>query len=630
MDIFMKNKKGLIIGISLLILGLVASLYLVIKIQEIRKGAAFTSNTLYFQPSGDVNKKLGEEVSLGVFLAAVDARKVDFVQTKICYGGNLVLTRENINSAGVFKIVEDGSLKVENNCLSLTVTSDKGSEELPSGQAIQIATLKFITASTGSGKIDFVQSESYASGPNSDISQIKINVDEVRNLNYVIETPIVPVITRDKINLSFASSDTHTPSTVSQRVGTKFGTDLMVDSGSRKVDIIQIKFCYNDVLQADLSEITVGEKFTDVVLKKDLGNNCVELVVKAEKEESQLPSGEARIAIVYFNPLKVGSGTFTYDTSYSYASGPNTDVNMMKMIVGSASSKEYIISSVSAPTLTPAPTLIPTSTPTLIPTSTPTLIPTSTPTPTPTPTIVVPECTNGVKECVTSTSFRECVNSNWGAAVGCSSAKPLCVDGVCQPKASVDSNFTIKLAFAGVKPNNDQCVSDWSTTLRLVDSSGITFKEITGIPQKTDGVNSKGEIVYSLTGTVSDVPDAGFNDLSFFVKGYKHLSLKYGVDNQTSWYNSFAGQLKLQNGTNNYNFSKYSLLAGDVTGSTIGEPDGKIDARDFSFIKEKSQPITEVAEGSDLVGDIDGNCQVNSGDVRLIKESLIEINGQIY
>ena len=90
------------------------------------------------------------------------------------------------------------------------------------------------------------------------------------------------------------------------------------------------------------------------------------------------------------------------------------------------------------------------------------------------------------------------------------------------------------------------------------------------------------------------------------------------------------GQLNLAEGSNSYDFSKFSLLAGDVTGSTSGVPDGKIDARDYSFIKERSQPTTNGTEGVDLVGDIDGNCQVNSGDVFLVKQSLIEINGQTY
>jgi hypothetical protein len=247
-------------------------------------------------------------------------------------------------------------------------------------------------------------------------------------------------------------------------------------------------------------------------------------------------------------------------------------------------------------------------------------------------------CATGAKECVTATSFRECVGDNWGITTGCSAAKPLCVDGLCQARASVDSTINIKMAFAGVKPGSDQCATTlWPTSFKMAIAGevgdlvvGLKSAEIKGIPQKTTAVNSKGEIIYNFSASVSGVSDAGVNSLAFFMKGPKHISLKYGVNEQTAWYQDYVGRLNLVAGGNSYDFSNYSLLAGDVTGSTVGVADGKIDGRDFSFIKGKSQPITSGPQGVSLVGDIDGNCQVNAGDVRLIKQSLIEINSQTY
>jgi len=198
---------------------------------------------------------------------------------------------------------------------------------------------------------------------------------------------------------------------------------------------------------------------------------------------------------------------------------------------------------------------------------------------------------------------------------------------------SIASIVNIKLAFAGVKLNNGQCATNWPVTLKMVDNTGksVVDQVFNGVPTQTASVNSKGEIIYDFNVTVNNVPGTGGSDLAFFLAGPKHISLKYGKNNQSGWYSNLAGTLGLTGGsTNNYDFSGYSLLAGDVTGNTAGTPDGKIDGRDFSYIKEKANVLASGAAGTNVSGDLDGNCQVNSGDVRLIKQSLTEINGQTY
>jgi len=198
---------------------------------------------------------------------------------------------------------------------------------------------------------------------------------------------------------------------------------------------------------------------------------------------------------------------------------------------------------------------------------------------------------------------------------------------------SIASVVNIKLAFAGVKLNNGQCATNWPVTLKMVDNTGksVVDQVFSGVPTQTASVNSKGEIIYDFNVTVNNVPGTGGSDLAFLLTGPKHISLKYGKNNQSAWYSNLAGTLGLTSGsTNSYDFSGYSLLAGDVTGNTAGTPDGKIDGRDFSYIKEKANVLASGAAGTNVVGDLDGNCQVNSGDVRLIKQSLTEINGQTY
>ena len=225
----------------------------------------------------------------------------------------------------------------------------------------------------------------------------------------------------------------------------------------------------------------------------------------------------------------------------------------------------------------------------------------------------------------TSTQYKwNCVGTNGGTTANCTANITA---------AAGDSTVNIKLALAGVKLNNGQCATNWPVALKIVDSAGnnVMDKVFSGVPTQTTSVNSKGEIIYDFNIIVSGVPEAGVNKLAFFLTGSKHIPLKYGKNNQTGWYSTLAGDISLTKGTtNSFDFSKYPLLAGDVTGDTAGTPDGKIDGRDFSYIKEKANALASGSAGTSVAGDIDGNCQVNSGDVRLVKESLIEINGQTY
>jgi hypothetical protein len=257
--------------------------------------------------------------------------------------------------------------------------------------------------------------------------------------------------------------------------------------------------------------------------------------------------------------------------------------------------------------------------------------------------------------CSAEIAVPSCTDANWTASalspVVCPSSSQqtktwtqtgTCSGGVAHPATEAvactyvpdSSSVTLKMAFAGVKPESDQCAVNWPVIIRVVDKDGNTalINNFSGVPTKTSEVNGKGEIVYSFTGTLTGVPNAGVSGMSAFLTGPKHLSIKYGVDKQTSWYKTLAGQLTVKTGTNNYDFSGYSLLAGDVTGDTAGVPDGKIDGRDFSYIKERADAtsVVEGPAGTNVAGDIDGNCQVNSGDVRLVKQSMIEINGQTY
>ncbi|MDD3002249.1 MAG: hypothetical protein PHD49_05345 [Candidatus Shapirobacteria bacterium] len=236
-------------------------------------------------------------------------------------------------------------------------------------------------------------------------------------------------------------------------------------------------------------------------------------------------------------------------------------------------------------------------------------------------------CTDGAKQCYNSTNYQTCSDGVWGTATSCGTGK-YCSNGQCLSSNAVNTPVIIKMAFAGVKKDNGKCATNWPVTVKVLNNTGVNVLDNTfkATPTQTTSVNSKGEIIYDYNVTVSNVPTTGASNLAFFLTGPKHVSIKFGENNQKAWYSTLAGSLILNKGvTNSYDFSNFSLLAGDMNG------DGKIDSRDYSFIKEKANDLLPAATaGTDVVGDIDGNCQANAGDVRLFKELLKEVNGQIY
>jgi len=245
-------------------------------------------------------------------------------------------------------------------------------------------------------------------------------------------------------------------------------------------------------------------------------------------------------------------------------------------------------------------------------------------------------CTSGATQCYNSTNYQTCSDGVWGTATSCGTGK-YCSSGQCLSSSSVNTPIIIKMAFTGVKKGSVKCANNWLTFMKIKDVSGnnplTVGATVASVPVPTDSVNSKGDVIYTYTTNLIEFnKDIVTNGLSFFLVGPKHISIKYGKNGQSSWFSDFAGSLSITGGTtNNYDFSEYPLIAGDVTGDTAGEPDGKIDGRDFSFLKEKANDLlSAAADGTNVVGDIDGNCQANAGDVRLFKELLKEVNGQTY
>lgn len=177
--------------------------------------------------------------------------------------------------------------------------------------------------------------------------------------------------------------------------------------------------------------------------------------------------------------------------------------------------------------------------------------------------------------------------------------------------------------------------ADWKVQVKVngKDGSSKTYNDVsltnTGTANTTNGYT-----IYN--GSLRLV---GFNqtsDLAVFIKGPKHLTMKYGVNNQKNFYNQLNGQIGgLTNDPSTspvFDFSNYPLLAGDVTGGTLGAPDkiqdGVINGVDFSYVK--AQTALRVTGGGDLLADLNGDCSLGSIDTGVLVQSLVDKQEQTY
>lgn len=176
-----------------------------------------------------------------------------------------------------------------------------------------------------------------------------------------------------------------------------------------------------------------------------------------------------------------------------------------------------------------------------------------------------------------------------------------------------------------------QC-ANWPVQVRVMDKDGNfsqTFDNVT--LTKVNRVNTKGENVYNGSVVLSGFTKT--DNLAVFVKGVKHLGMKYGMDKQVSYYKTFAGTIGgLTNASTSplFDFTGYDLMAGDVTGATSGVQDGVIDGRDFSFVKDQTSRRLSVSAGQDITSDFNGDCITNSSDTIIFAQSLIANQEQTY
>lgn len=180
---------------------------------------------------------------------------------------------------------------------------------------------------------------------------------------------------------------------------------------------------------------------------------------------------------------------------------------------------------------------------------------------------------------------------------------------------------SFKMSFGGLLANA-KCATNLAIT--MVAMSGqekVAYENVTPV---REGVEN-GRVIYRVDKTLTGF--SGRNGVALFLKGSKHLQVKYGKDGQTAIYNQSGGELNLPSGV--YDFSKYPILAGDITGMG-GNQDGVVNGLDFSLVKDKVLKHSAVSEGQTLDADLDGDCMATNNDVQIIRASLQEKQGQLY
>lgn len=226
-----------------------------------------------------------------------------------------------------------------------------------------------------------------------------------------------------------------------------------------------------------------------------------------------------------------------------------------------------------------------------------------------------------------------------GGTTGCTSDSD-CADNEycdltsnsCKPTtgSADDTYIKFKMAFYGVRGDAlcaDAVKLPLSVTVRSNDGVVKNYAGVVSTKTNTSGDVGIYEVKMRLNGFKVR------NNVAVFVKGPKSLQVKYGVNNQSTYYSVAGGELtgltSEESSTPMFDFTKYPLLSGDVTGPN-GTQDGVVDGLDFSYIKTESIKRTEVASGGYMLADMNGNCKMESQDVANMMLSLSVKQGQLY
>jgi hypothetical protein len=249
--------------------------------------------------------------------------------------------------------------------------------------------------------------------------------------------------------------------------------------------------------------------------------------------------------------------------------------------------------------------------------------------PSPTPTGNIPEpknCTGYLYSdfvCKDKIATRTVIGYKPEGCTGKPSENPE-LEQSCNTDSDVDISF--KVAFSGITPNaNSECLNDYfipqnKLELDIGNVPTNKYSEVQTSFEKTDEVDSKGNLIFQVTDYILEKSIFGsVNNFNYIkIKGPWHLKRRMCQDGQGSKLSENTVcdiDLRASN-TKVYDFSEYTLLAGDVF------RDGLINSGDLSQIKTRLNAGGDVTCGMREDLNLDG--VVNSGDLNLAKDALLE------
>lgn len=202
------------------------------------------------------------------------------------------------------------------------------------------------------------------------------------------------------------------------------------------------------------------------------------------------------------------------------------------------------------------------------------------------------------------------------------------ISGIVPTPTSVSGNGTdgvlkFRMTYAGVTTASS-CSSNWPLTVVVMSGNeSKTYNNVTVTEDGSDG----GKKVYR-----GEVLLSGFSaksNIALFLKGNKHIQVKYGKNGQSDFYNEPGGTLNVDSNpasTPVFDLTKYPLTVGDVTGND-GQQDGVVDGLDFSYVKTE---VNKRTDGNGLLADMNGNCKLESQDLTLLMLAMKDKQEQLY
>jgi hypothetical protein len=189
----MKYKTVYIIIALATVIVLIGCVLLIRKKQSTPKMAYFAKTKLLVEPKL-MEGKIKDQINVRLVAETENSAKISSIDTQICFGNELEISETDTSSLvelnqEALGILVDASVDKNKNCLRLVAIAslNKKPNDLATG-TVQLATIKLLAKTTGSGeiKIDGAKTKVGGYNPTPGAANSAIKVTELGNAKYVI------------------------------------------------------------------------------------------------------------------------------------------------------------------------------------------------------------------------------------------------------------------------------------------------------------------------------------------------------------------------------------------------------------------------------------------------------------